>query len=320
MNNPTAILTADWHIREDVPVCWGKEDFLSTQNNRLQKINDFGIPILHAGDVFNKAKSSNACLYTLLNNFQEQSILPIPGNHDLPNHSISNLDQSSFGVMKKTQIFIGHINVPGWPLTYVEKNKSIQTFIFGIPYGEDIKEFYQKIKKSIPDIEKYYELDFNDCKKVLLLHYMTYKNVLPFPGCTSNSAIKLLKQYPLFDLIVTGDNHKPFTEELDGRILVNPGSIIRQSAIENHKPRIYLWDALSNKIKIYYLSNEPDPINTEYLDKEKNKEKRINVFINRLDETEVGLSFEKNLKEFFAVNKINKDVENKIWEVIEKEK
>ena len=52
---------------------------------------------------------------------------------------------------------------------------------------------------------------------------MTYINP-PFPGATGGNAINILKKYPQFDLIVTGDNHQSFSVEYEGRLLVNTGT------------------------------------------------------------------------------------------------
>jgi len=95
---------------------------------------------------------------------------------------------------------------------------------------------------------------------------------------------KLLKKYAEYDLIVTGDNHKPFVEKHEGRLLVNPGSLTRQAADQiNHKPRIYLWYAKTNTVKPIYLPITNDVISREHIEVKQERDKRIDAFVERLD-------------------------------------
>ena len=63
---------------------------------------------------------------------------------------------------------------------------------------------------------------FTPSRKVLVWHHMTYITK-PFPGVTGGNAGGILRKYPEYDLIVTGDNHVSFTTEYEGKRLVNPG-------------------------------------------------------------------------------------------------
>jgi DNA repair exonuclease SbcCD nuclease subunit len=148
---------------------------------------------------------------------------------------------------------------------------------------------------------------------------MTYKGKPPWPGCEDPPAKELLKRYPDYDLIVTGHNHQSFVEELDGRLLVNPGAITRQEADKaDHKPCVYLWYAEENQVEPHYLPVEEGVISREHIEQTEERNERIEAFVSRLnDEWEAGLSFEQNLERFFKENEIRQSVQEIIWGAIE---
>ena len=61
MKKAIAIITADLHLRDTIPVC-RVDNYLEAQNKKLAFIKDSVLknncPLIVAGDVFHKAKSS----------------------------------------------------------------------------------------------------------------------------------------------------------------------------------------------------------------------------------------------------------------------
>ena len=163
--------------------------------------------------------------------------------------------------------------------------------------------------------------NYDGDKEIALCHMMVIKDQKHklWPDQQAQSAKRLLKKFPCYDLIVSGDNHQSFVVEYEGRILVNPGSLMRMSANQiDHQPSVYLWYAEENKIERVYLPIEKDVINTFHLEEVKDRNTRIESFINRLKDTEeMGLSFEKNMEEFFKTNRQRKRVVEKVWEATE---
>ena len=150
---------------------------------------------------------------------------------------------------------------------------------------------------------------------------MVWQGKRPWPGCTDPSAVAVLKKYPEYDLILTGDNHKPFTEEYEGRLLVNPGSITRQSADQiDHTPRVYLYYASTNTVRPVFLPVQEgkEVISRDHIDRKEERTERISTFISRLGgEWEAGLSFEENLKRFFESNKVLDSVKQIVWDAVD---
>jgi hypothetical protein len=147
-------------------------------------------------------------------------------------------------------------------------------------------------------------------RRVLILHTFNFQGKLPWPGCEALPASKLLKKYPEYDLIVTGDNHQSFVEEYEGRLCVNPGSMMRMTADQaDFKPSIYLWYAETNTVKRVYLPIEPDVISREHIDRKRERDDRLDAFVGRLNtEWEAEVSFEENVTRILEENKIQDSV------------
>ena len=99
------ILTADWHLRDDVPKSRTDRDtFFDEQFKKVEFIVNYAIEhdatIMLAGDVFHKSKVSPKVINRLAETIRNDvDILVIPGNHDLPNHNPELLEESSYGTM-----------------------------------------------------------------------------------------------------------------------------------------------------------------------------------------------------------------------------
>jgi len=283
---PTAILTSDWHLREDQPVCrtdcfWGEQWKKVQFIRKLQE--EYQCPVIHAGDLFNHWKPSPYLLsLTILS--LPKDFFTIYGNHDLPQHNLELANKCGINTLSAAKT----LQIPDGCHWNGDPNKG--SFIH-----------YHLFERS-----------------VLVWHVMTYQTK-PWPGCTDPMAAKLLRKYPQYDLIVTGHNHKPFVEEHEGRLLVNPGSLTRQEADQiDFKPRVYLWYEKENKVKSVYLPIEQGVITREHIEKIEERDGRIEAFISRLDEDwEAEMNFEENLERFAKTNKIRSKVMDIVYKAID---
>lgn len=289
IKTPDGILTADWHLQESNPIC-RIDDFVNvTQWKKVQFISDlqkrYGCPILNAGDLFDHWKPSPELIALTLQHLPNK-FWSIAGQHDLPQHSLELIKKSGIHVLEKAN-----------RLTFLNR------YSWGVEPSEEASII-------IPLLET---------KKVMVWHHMVYQGKIPWPDCPAPSAIKVLKKYPQFDLILTGDNHRPFVEEYEGRLLVNPGSIFRTTADQiNHEPRVYLWYAESNTVEPVYLPIESGVISREHLEKARERDDRIEAFISRLDnDWDAAISFEENLNRFLQRNEIRQSVKDIINKVLE---
>ena len=285
ITKPDLILTADWHLRETHPRCRLDNFCEETQWKKVKFIADiqeqYNCPVIHAGDLFDYWKPSPYLLSKTIEYLPKQ-FYTVYGNHDLPQHNIELAEKSGIYTLERANC-INRI-IP----------KEIQLISWGM-------------------------MPFENEDNVLVWHIFTYQGKEPFPGCVSLTAKKLLKNYPQYDLIVTGDNHQSFIEEYEDRLLVNPGSIFRMDADQiNHKPRIYLYYASTNSVESIYIPIEESVISRQHIDVVKERDDRINAFITQLnDNWQIGLSFEENIKQFEHKNNVRKSVMDIIYKAIE---
>jgi len=292
--NPTLIITSDWHLRDSNPVC-RTDNFQKAQWNKIKQIYylsyELGIPVYHAGDLFEHWKTSPYLLNKTihyLSPFGMDYIHTIIGNHDMPQHCIDNMDKSGL----QTLFECGIINK-------LEDQMDWGTY----PKECACKNIYYGHHKE------------QNKRKVIFCHIMTYKGKKPWPGCSDPECQEVFDLFPEADLIVTGHNHKTFTAKKGNQLLVNPGSLTRHKADQiEHKPCVFLYDAQQHKLKRHYLDIEKDVINRDHLEIKKNKDKRINAFIEKLsNEWDLDLSFEDNLEKVFQDEKVSKRIKNIIY-------
>ena len=298
-----AIICSDLHLTEQTPVC-RTDDYIEAQKTKYIFISDlqqkYQCPVLCAGDIFDHWKPS-PWLISFALKYLPDNLIAIPGQHDLPQHNLDLIEKSGFNALREAgkinEVIMNLVNYPPLKTFFLQQ----------VPFGENI--YTDEIAKCTYPYEK----------AVLMLHQLTWQKE-PWPGAPpEGNARKLLKENPDFDLIITGDNHQAFTEEYKGRLLVNPGSIMRSTAKQiDFQPRVYLWNAESNTIQIEYLPIEKSVVSREHLEMQEERTNRLDSFIEVLqsEEFEIGVSFEENIKHVLKSTKISKSVKDKVLEAV----
>jgi len=285
IKTPSLILCSDMHLREDTPSCF-IGDFQKEQWDSLDFISvlqqKYNIPVIHAGDFTHHWKSSPWLLSKIIEHLPKKFFSCI-GQHDIPQHSLELIDKSGIYTLHKADIL---------------------TITNGCHWGQNPND----IEYCIPD---------SDFDKVLVWHHTTYLQK-PFPGATGGMAEGILRKYPQFDLIVTGDIHQSFTIEYQGRRLVNPGNLTRQSADQiDFKPCVWLWFSEDNSVQQVFLPIQANAITREHIDIKEQRNERIDAFVEELQsDWESNMSFEDNLKRFQETNDIEPDVMYLIFNAI----
>lgn len=284
---PKILFTADWHLREDTPICyigdfqaeqWGDVDYIAN----LQ--SEYNCTIIHAGDLFHHWKPSPWLLRETIKHLPNQ-FCTVYGQHDLPQHNLQLVDKCGINVLEQA----GKLKV-----------------LKGVHYGQE------------PQPESYNISYFKDTlKRILVWHHLTYLTK-PFPGATTGMAMGILRKYPQYNIIVTGDNHQSFHLEYKGRYLFNPGSLTRQDADQaDYHPCIYAWYE-DNSISRIPLPHKPNVISREHINIKEQRDARIDAFVSRLNnDWQASMSFEENLEEFKNTNNIDNDVIQIIYKSIE---
>jgi len=278
---PSAIFCGDIHLRDKKPIA-RTDDYFSAMWEKFMFIDALGIkydcPILCSGDFYDKWKASPELLSSTIEAINA-NWYSIYGDHDLASHSLKLKHKSGLTTLAKA----GKITI--------------------IKGGHDTAKSKDTLSKKAKPIEI-------EGKKILLWHILTWHKELPYPGCEVSNAKQLLKKYPQYDVILTGDNHLPFVVKHKGRLLVNPGSMMRNKADQiNYKPAVWLYYAESNEVEPVYLPIEKGVISREHIEVEKERNERIDAFVSKLKtDFKLTMNFKQNLIRFFNKNKTKKKV------------
>ena len=284
VKQPSLILTGDWHLREDTPVCF-TGDFQKEQWDCVRFIKNlqkkYQIPIVHAGDLFHHWKPSPWLLSTTIENLPAMFYSCV-GQHDIPQHNLELIHKSGIYTLEIS----GHL-----------------TILNGTHFGQEPIEIAHS---TLPT-------------DILVWHHLTYLTE-PYPGATGGNAYDILHKYSQFRLVVTGDNHCSFTIEKNKRRLVNTGNLTRQAADQiDFKPCVWLWYSSDNSVQQVFLPIEEGVVSRVHLEKKEERDGRIDAFISKLnDKYETTLSFEQNLDAFFNANNTEKEIKQIIYKSIEK--
>ena len=209
-----AILVSDIHLTDVTPVA-RTDDYMQAQKNKLTFLSELSAkngncPILSSGDVFDYWKGT-PLLCSMAYEYLPRPFITIPGQHDLPGHSLEQYHRSALSLLESVD--------PQEIVVLTEGQHSTgNLYIIGRAFG------------TLDDLAVE-ELPKTNKRKILLLHELTWEGQRPAWDKNGWSAAELMKKFGgYFDLIVTGDNHKGFVYRSgDNKLLINPGSMLRKT-------------------------------------------------------------------------------------------
>jgi DNA repair exonuclease SbcCD nuclease subunit len=243
------ILTADWHLRKDTPLCRLDKNWIGTQADKIKQIKEIAgeLSIYHAGDLFHRSRVPQE----IENMVADISMGILPGNHDFEHHSNENKFKSSLGVVSNFEN-IGLI-------------------------------------ESSP-------------REMMFIHTLVFPNEAARPQIKDlvigTTAEELLEKYPNVKWIFTGDYHRNFHYEKDGRHVINPGCLTRQAAdFKDYEPGVYRIDTETEEVEFIKLKIDPDMVTDNHLKKEEERNERILAFVENIkNHRGVSLDFVSNLE------------------------
>ena len=247
-----AILCSDIHLSDKCPVARSMDAdwFLAMKESlgelsQLQREND--CPVLFAGDLFDKWKSSPRLINFALVNLPNEMYC-IPGQHDLPMHNLDSIEDGAYW----TLVEAGKI----CDLSFGSKSHHFPSFsVYGFPWGKKIESLFEKEQQKT--------------LKVCLVHQYVWKEGCSFPGVSNDSNVKnAAQEVRNYDVAVFGDNHKGFIDRRKGRTLLNCGSFMKRAADQvKYHPRVGLLLA-DGTVKQYRLKTKQQ-VSRKHLKKKK---------------------------------------------------
>lgn len=280
------LVSSDWHIRSDKPRC-RVDDWYTAQLERIrwvvQQINKYKCPMFVPGDILNSGATNQEIENMLIAELKkaEFPIYAIPGNHDLPYHSMNQLHKSTYWVLVQAGVLQ---DVTG----------NVLDGVTGVPYGQPIPTG----------------------KGILLCHTAVYPHEPPPYMIHAESAEDMLNAHD-YELILSGHIHMPFTTQVGNKTLINAGGILRQEADEKYAQRmLYLYD--NGSIEAIPCPMQVDDVEQGYLLDEKAKKERSNAFVERIKVSEgIGLSFKANVRTTLENMEVSKEVEELLFKAID---
>jgi DNA repair exonuclease SbcCD nuclease subunit len=265
----------------------------------IRKIQDkYNIPLLVSGDIFDKWKPSPELLKLCIEILPEMVV--IPGQHDLPRHSIGLYHQSGLGVLEAAGVATVLKNPKGEDY-YPDKDwGNDKWFVTGYPFGSEPRLFDGRTAR----------------RSICMIHELVAYTKQPFPNAGAEKARGVLGRLEGYDVVLSGDNHQQFVLKHRNRLLVNPGCIFRANAsLVDHIPKIYLWYSKDNTIEEVPIPIEDGVIIRDHIEKENERNNKRSVYIEKMkNDYSVGLKFKDNLTQHMVENKTSKPVKEIVWE------
>lgn len=319
MEEVAAIVCADIHFCPKPPVFRSPEpDWYEAMLRPIKQIKQirqdykptekWKIPILIAGDLFDKWNSPPELINWVMGNLSGPAIYTIPGQHDLPHHCLTEIHKSAYWTLVEANI-IKHME-ERTALVLQMRHETIR--IYAHPYGCKIRPC-EHIEDDDPEI------------RIALLH--EYKWIPGHNYHTATRSSNLERQSKSsnmikgkwfgYDAVIYGDNHDGFITTIGKTTIFNCGSVMRRTKRQrNYAPQVGLITKTGNIIPQYLdvtedkCWDEPDILRPEDISTDPTKMEKILESLGGL--TTTATNFIEALEYFME----DEDVSPKVKEII----
>lgn len=215
-NDILAFTIADLHLDDNPPIARSAEpNWFVAMDRQLKQVRDlvnkYEVPLVIAGDIFNKWKVSSELVNFAIHAIPRGSYA-IPGQHDLPHHSYSDITKSPYWTLVEAGT-IKHLD----PYIPVKVNDNL--ILIGYPFGHKTTGIYPQEDLDIP--------------RLAVIHDYCWKDGHNFPGAPlDKKAVNHAKRLKGHDFAVFGDNHKGFLTKKRGILMLNSGTFLRRTTKE----------------------------------------------------------------------------------------
>lgn len=204
------LAVGDIHLRATKPVSRLDQDYLGTAIRKIGQIcemsDNFDIVVL-LGDVFDRPDAPHSVVFQAIRAFAQFKVpvYTIVGNHDVAGYQEQTLDRSALGILLESGV--------------VKKLDSL--VMNGVAmYG---LHAYDKTIWEVPESQSV---------KVLFAHKMLTNQ--PFPGDACH-LISEVEPKTNANIIISGDIHYNHEVELNNKLFLNPGSLLRMSITDRDR-------------------------------------------------------------------------------------
>lgn len=283
------IFCADLHLRADRPRCRIDNNWIETQRRQLEMIAStavkYKLPVVICGDIFHTAQVPDYIKTMFLKEFYDTRIYILAGNHDLPHHSWTRVNYSSFGIL--------------WQMRG-------QNNVHDLEYFGSYSHYGQPVVESGKDCLFIHELVFNSVKSIP-------------PNVQAFTISEIFKAYPEYKWIFSGDNHRGFWSQYKGKNFIMAGSMNRQAIdMKDYEPRIWIVDTDKGSIDSEVI---PDDVNMlvedEYIKESDNRKERLAAFIEQIKSSKnISLDYIQNIEDALKTNDLSDLTKDIVHELI----
>ena len=303
------LFTTDGHLSSKRPVARKEntdEEYIENQLAKREQLfkyaRDNNATILDGGDFFQywRMDNSSDLMIQLSRLFKKYDINYIlnSGNHDLPYHSLDNINQSLIGLL----VEMGLVSVD-------KEHANNDVVIHMFNYTEELVE----------------RATINAKYKVAVVHENIFESSVP-PYMSGYTAKELAELMPSYDLFLCGHNHQQFVWDNGKQVVLNGGSTMRLNTKQkDYKPAFWEIaideDVANPTLKVGDISIvkheymiKPDMISLAHL-----KDNKIETFVESTKDFAEGETFDfrKDVENEMEVRKTIDNVRNIVYDVME---
>ena len=278
---PVALALGDVHLRSDRPECrtdewWPtfcrKLDWLQALHLDLSRDAGYRVPVLGPGDLFHRWNSPPEVITAAIERLPGPLIL-VPGQHDLPQHSLPLLIKSALRTFLVARPD-AHLLIGGDAAQVGEGGCGMATRVIG--WGWDAGDAWPP---PIPPMK--------DAFTIILTHRLIRNPGDGLPrDAGGTDAARTLAAAPGADAVVSGDNHARFLAQRCGRWLINAGGFVRCSTAQlSHRPAVaILWRTAEGGLDVEWreVPIEDGVISVDHVERAAAHEERVRAFAEAL--------------------------------------
>lgn len=232
------LLTADWHLRGDAPVCHKHpEKWLEEQRQSVEQL----YPIVSSegcdevwiiGDLFHRARTSTEATVdalAMLRCFEHTPIRILVGNHDALHHSYENVPKSTIGTVFSLDNVTELRSCPILGAAHIGEEGPFPS-LEAYPFGTE--------PEQIPSCD------------IWCVHTLTFPDEVSRPLPELGVLAEELLERSDAKVIITGDYHHGYVKEFGNRKVVTCGCLnIQARDMADYVPRVYILDTATFDVK-----------------------------------------------------------------------
>jgi DNA repair exonuclease SbcCD nuclease subunit len=253
-----AILISDIHLSHTPPIARNNEpDWYDAMARQLRWLKEIWIehdrpPIIAAGDIFHRWNSPPELINFAIQHLP--TVYAVPGQHDMPFHSIKSLKKSAYWTLVEAGniIDITPNKIP-YHLEFLDNVLCLHGFPFGVPLQPN-EDTSGAITEQAPF---YYH--------IAVIHDYCWQSDFSYPGASQEKSVEghlsSVKGHLEYDILHFGDNHKGFIKHLKNQWIFNGGTFYRRSVDESeYRPMVGLVIKEERKLRIepFYVPVKSD--------------------------------------------------------------